>query len=85
MDAPAQKQIQFEKLAHKIVLDCIEAPFIDTNALVSQVIPNISRQHYEDIETERSITNLCGYPCCSKKLQPSSSSMQYRIDCGSKK
>ena len=86
MEEQVKNRLQAEKVAHGIVLDCIEAPCIDPNALISDVMPNISRQHYEDIEIERSISNMCGYLCCSKALPSKiATSAQFKIDNESKK
>ncbi|KAH7571272.1 hypothetical protein JRO89_XS04G0012500 [Xanthoceras sorbifolium] len=56
---------------HRLQLSLLEGVGDETRLLAAGSL--MSRRDYEDVVTERSIANLCGYPLCSNSLPPSDS------------
>ena len=57
-----------EAFAKELIFKCIETETVDPDDLLLNILPWISQQHYGDIEEERSIGGVCGYPCCGNEV-----------------
>jgi len=72
-----------ERLWHQLVEEAIfkiQTSLVE-NAQVSEkyllfVAQLLQPQHYEDVVSERNLAQLCGYPLCSKPVEPSSAVLQ---------
>ncbi|XP_006882547.1 PREDICTED: putative RNA polymerase II subunit B1 CTD phosphatase RPAP2-like [Elephantulus edwardii] len=66
LEAAVRKKIEFERKALRIVEQLLEENI--TEEFLLDCGKFITSAHYNDVVDERSISKLCGYPLCQKKL-----------------
>ncbi|KAM6218351.1 putative RNA polymerase II subunit B1 CTD phosphatase RPAP2 [Rhynchocyon petersi] len=66
LEAAVRKKIEFERKALNIVEQLLEENI--TEEFLMDCGKFITSAHYSDVVDERSISKLCGYPLCQKKL-----------------
>ncbi|XP_045147976.1 putative RNA polymerase II subunit B1 CTD phosphatase RPAP2 [Echinops telfairi] len=66
LEAAVRKKIEFERRALHLVEQLLEENI--TEDFLIECGKVITSDHYNDVVDERSISKLCGYPLCQKKL-----------------
>ncbi|XP_049735767.1 putative RNA polymerase II subunit B1 CTD phosphatase RPAP2 isoform X1 [Elephas maximus indicus] len=66
LEAAVRKKIEFERKALRIVEELLEEDI--TEEFLKECGKFITSAHYSDVVDERTISKLCGYPICKKKL-----------------
>ena len=83
MEERIARRREREADAQKLTFFCIETEEVDAEYFLSEIAHRISQQHYSDIEEERSIAGVCGYPMCGNRLASESKELsanqQFRI------